>query len=117
MFSRRDDFVVPRTEAATASREIDMSKAETLLKELLVAGKGVNTSERQAEARVRTNGYFDLDKNELKAEGLMAEVRKMEAEVEALRAAAEAGGEAALTEVYAASLTVFAKWTADKAAA
>lgn len=94
-----------------------MSKAETLFKELLVAGKGVNSPERQAEARVRTNGYFNLDKNELKAEGLMAEVKKMEGEVEALRAAAAASGDAALAEVYAASLTVFTKWTDAKDAA
>jgi hypothetical protein len=97
--------------------ETNMSKAETLLKELLVAGKGVNASERAAEARVRTNAYFNLDKNELKAEGLMAEVKAMEDKVEALRAAAAAAGEADLAEVYAASLTVFTKWTSAKDAA
>lgn len=94
-----------------------MSKAETLFKYLLKAGKGATSAERQAEARVRTNGYFDLDKNELKAKGLMAEVKAMEGDVEALRAAAAAAGETALAEVYAASLTVFTKWTDAKDAA
>ncbi|MBI3445880.1 MAG: hypothetical protein HY055_11100 [Magnetospirillum sp.] len=89
-----------------------MSKAETLLRLLLVASKGVNTSERQAEARVRTNDYFDLDKKEAKAEGLMAAVREAEAEVKALAAAATANP--ALVEVYEASLTVFAKWTVSQ---
>ncbi len=94
-----------------------MSKAETLFKHLLKASQGVTSAERQAEARVRTNGYFDLDKNELKAEGLMAEVKAMEGDVEALRAAAAASGETALAEVYEASLTVFTKWTSAKEAA
>ena len=94
-----------------------MSKAETLLKYLLVASKGVNTSERQAEARVRTNDFFDLDKNELKASGLMADVKKMEDEVAALCTAATAAGQTTLVEVYSASLTVFAKWTTAKDAA
>ncbi|KIM00579.1 hypothetical protein CCC_03181 [Paramagnetospirillum magnetotacticum MS-1] len=94
-----------------------MSKAETLLNYLLKAGKGANSAERQAQARVRTNGFFDLDKHELKAAGLMAEVKQMEDDVEALRAAAVAAGDVVMAEVYAASLTVFVKWTSAKDAA
>lgn len=94
-----------------------MSKAETLLKRLLVAGRGVSTAERQAEARVKTNDYFDLNKAELKAEGLAAGIKEMEADLLGLRAAASEAGEAALVEVYDASLSVFTKWASTKDAA
>ncbi len=93
-----------------------MSKAETLLNRLLVASKGVSTSERQAEARVKTNDYFDFDKKEARAEGLMASVKETEAEVQALRNAC-AAEDTTLIEVYDASLSVFAKWTTAKNAA
>lgn len=94
-----------------------MSKAETLINRLLVAGKGVNTAERQAEARVKTNDYFSLDRKEMKAEGLMAGVKEVEVEIQALRNAAAAAGDATLVEVYDASLSVFAKWTTAQDAA
>ena len=94
-----------------------MSKHDVLLNRLLVAGKGVNTSERQAEARVKTNDYFDLDRKELKAEGLMASVKDMESEIQGLRAAANDAGNIVLVEVYDASLSVFTRWTSAKDAA
>ena len=94
-----------------------MSKAETLLKRLLVASRGVSTSERQAEARVKTNDYFNLNKAEMKADGLLAAIKEMEVEIQALSAAATAGGETSLAEVYDAALSVFAKWTVTQAAA
>ncbi len=94
-----------------------MSKAETLLNRLLVASKGVSSSERQAEARVKTNDYFDLNKKETKAEGLLATVREIEVEVQGLRAAANDAGDASLVEVYDASLSVFTKWNGTKAGA
>ena len=94
-----------------------MSKAETLLNRLLAAGKGVSTSERQAEARVKTNDYFDFDKKEGKAEGLLAAVKDVEVEIQGLRAAASEAGEVALVEVYDASLSVFSKWSSVKAEA
>ena len=94
-----------------------MSKAETLLDRLLKASRGVSTSERQAEARVKTNDYFKLDKKELKDSGLAAVVTATEDAVKALRAEADAAGNVALVEVYDASLTVFVKWTSEKEAA
>ena len=94
-----------------------MSKAETLLNRLLVAGKGVSTSERQAQARVKTNDYFDFAKKEAKAEGLLAAVKEIEVEIQGRRAAAAAAADTALVEVYDASLSVFTKWNGDKAAA
>lgn len=91
-----------------------MSKAETLLNRLLVASKGVSTSERQAQARVKTNDYFEFNKKEAKAEGLLAAVAEIEAEIQALRAAT---ADTALVEVYDAALSVFTKWAGGKAAA
>lgn len=94
-----------------------MSKAETLLNRLLHACDGVSTSERQAEARVKTNDFFTHDKKEGKAEGLLAAIKETEVEIQALRAAASAAGNATLVEVYDASLSVFTKWTDAKDAA
>jgi hypothetical protein len=94
-----------------------MSKAETLLNRLLKASTGVSTSERQAQARVKTNDYFELDKKEAKAEGLAAAVKETEVEIQGLLAAARDAGNAPLVEVYDASLSVFVKWTSAKDAA
>ncbi len=94
-----------------------MSKHDVLLNRLLVASKGVNTLERQAQARVKTNDYFDLDRKEMKAEGLLAAVKEMETEIQGIRATASGAGNTALVEVYDASLSVFTKWTAAKDAA
>lgn len=94
-----------------------MSKHDVLLNRLLVASKGVNTTERQAQARVKTNDYFDLNRKEMKAEGLLASVKEMEHEIQGLRAASSEAGNATLTEVYDASLSVFTKWTEGKEAA
>lgn len=94
-----------------------MSKAETLLKRLLVASKGVNTAERQAQARVKTNDYFAMDAKELKAAGLLEQVHEMAAEIRVLRDAASEASAATLVEVYDASLSVFTKWTDAKEAA
>ncbi len=94
-----------------------MSKAETLLKRLLVAGKGVSTSERQAEARVKTNDYFNLNKAEMKTDGLLATIKEVEVEIQGLSAAASEAGNTNLAEAYDASLTVFAKWSTTQAAA
>ena len=94
-----------------------MSKAETLLKRLLTASKGVSTSERQAEARVKTNDYFDLNKQELKAEGLRAGISEVASELQRLSAAAAAVGDTTLVEVYDASLSVFTKLTGTQDAA
>jgi hypothetical protein len=94
-----------------------MSKAETLLDRLLKASRGVSTPERQAEARVKTNDYFKMDKKELKDSGLAAVVTATEDAIKALRAEADAAGNVTLVEVYDASLTVFTKWTSDKEAA
>lgn len=94
-----------------------MSKAETLLNHLLKASTGVSTSERQAQARVKTNDYFELDKKEAKAEGLVAAVKETEVEIQALLAAAREAGNTTLVEVYEASLSVFTKWTSAKEAA
>lgn len=94
-----------------------MSKTKNLFNRLLTASKGVNSSERQAEARVRTNDFFDLDKKEMKAEGLMAGVIEAETSIKALHDTATTAGDCDLAEVYAASLTVFAKWTRDQEAA
>ncbi|WP_146747735.1 hypothetical protein [Paramagnetospirillum kuznetsovii] len=94
-----------------------MSKAEILLSRLLSASKGVNSSERQAEARVRTNDFFDLDRKEMKAVGLMAGVDEIQSTVQGLLDAATKDGHATLIEVYEASLSVFAKWTTAQDAA
>jgi len=94
-----------------------MSKIETLLNRLLAAKKGVSTSERQAQARVKTNDYFEFDKKEAKAEGLMASVKEAEAEVQALRDAASVASDTVMVEIYDASLSVFTKWTSAKDAA
>ena len=94
-----------------------MSKHDVLLNRLLVASKGVNTTERQAQARVKTNDYFDLNRKEMKAEGLLASVKEMEQEIQGLRTASTEAGNAALVEVYDASLSVFTKWTSAKDAA
>ncbi|MBC7952532.1 MAG: hypothetical protein H7Z12_12030 [Rhodospirillaceae bacterium] len=93
-----------------------MSKSATLLKSLLAAANGVNTTERQAQARVKTNDYFDMDAKAMKAEGLLATVLEVETEIKGLRAAVSADN-TNLQEVYDASLSVFTKWTADKDAA
>jgi len=91
-----------------------MSKIDSLLSRLIVASKGVSTAERQAEARVKTNEYFDFDRKEMRDSGLLGIVKEAEAQIIALRAATS---DAALIEVYDASLSVFTKWTDAKAAA
>lgn len=93
-----------------------MSKSVILLKSLLAAANGVNTAERQAQARVKTNDYFEMDAKAMKADGLLAAVQEVEAEIKGLRAAIGADN-TNLQEVYDASLSVFTKWTADKDAA
>lgn len=93
-----------------------MSKSQAFLDRLIVASQGVSAAERQAEARVKTNDYFNLGGKELKGEGVFAAAKETEADIQALRAAASQDGNAALTEVYDAALTVFAKAIASKAA-
>lgn len=94
-----------------------MSNAETLLNRLLAASNGVSTSERQAEARVKTNDYFDTDKKELKGEALLAALKGTEAQIQGLRATVTEADNSNLVEVYDASLSVFTKWANTKDAA
>ena len=91
-----------------------MSKVDSLLSRLIVATKGVSTAERQAEARVMTNQYFDFDRKELRDAGLLGVVKEVEARITALRAGTT---DPLLIEVYDASLSVFTKWTDAKEAA
>ena len=94
-----------------------MSTADTLLKSLITAAEGVSTSERQAEARVKTNVYFNIDPKAAKAEALIAEIKDFETKIQGLRAAASASGHSSLIEVYDAALSVFEKWGSTKDAA
>jgi len=91
-----------------------MIKVEALLAFLVTAGKGVTTAERQAQARVKTNEYFDFDRKELRDSGMLATVQGVAAQIETLRAAATDVGQ---IEAYDASLSVFTKWTDAKDAA
>lgn len=93
-----------------------MSKSQAFFDRLIVASQGVSSAERQAEARVRTNDYFNLGGKELKGEGAFAAAKEAEAEIQGLRAAASQDGNAALIEVYDAALTVFTTVIASKAA-
>jgi len=93
-----------------------MSKAEELLSRLIVARDGVNTVERQAEARIRTRDYLDRGKKELKGDKVIAIIKETEVEVVAKRAEAEAAKDTNLVEVYDAALSVFATWTVAREA-
>lgn len=93
-----------------------MSKSQTYFDRLIVASQNTDAAERQAEARVRTNDYFNLGGKEMKGEGAFAAARETETEIQTLRAAASQDGNAALVEVYDAALTIFAKEIATKAA-
>ncbi|AVM72536.1 hypothetical protein [Magnetospirillum gryphiswaldense] len=93
-----------------------MSKSQAFFDRLIVASQGVSSAERQAEARVRTNDYFNLGTKELKGEGAFTAAKEAEAEIQALRATANQDGNTALTEVYDAALSVFTKVIDNKAA-
>jgi hypothetical protein len=93
-----------------------MSKSQAFFDRLIVASHGSSATERQAEARVRTNDYFNLGTKELKGEGAFTAAKEAEAEIQALRATASQDGNTALTEVYDAALTVFTKVIDNKAA-
>ncbi|CDK97221.1 conserved protein of unknown function [Magnetospirillum gryphiswaldense MSR-1 v2] len=93
-----------------------MSKSQAFFDRLIVASQGVSSAERQAEARVRTNDFFNLGSKELKGEGAFAAAKEAEAEIQGLRAAASQDGNAPLIEVYDAALTVFTTVIASKAA-
>ena len=97
--------------------ESAMSKATELLSRLLVAGKGINSPERQAQARIKTRDYLDRDKKELKGTGVMELIAETRTEIQAKRAEAEAAGDAIMVEIYDASLSVFTTWTDAKDAA
>jgi hypothetical protein len=94
-----------------------MSKATELLSCLLVAGKGVNAPERQAQARIKTRDYLNRDKKELKGAGVVELIAETRVEVQAKRAEAEAAGDAIMIEIYDAALSVFTTWTDAKDAA
>jgi len=94
-----------------------MSKATELLSCLLVAGKGVNAPERQAQARIKTRDYLNRDKKELKGAGVVELIAETRVEVQAKRAEAETAGDAIMVEVYDAALSVFTTWTDAKDAA
>lgn len=71
-----------------------MSKSQAFFDRLIVASQGVSSAERQAEARVRTNDFFNLGSKELKGEGAFAAAKEAEAEIQGLRAAASQDGNA-----------------------
>lgn len=93
-----------------------MSKSQAFLDRLIVASKGVSTTERLAEARVRAGDYFNLGGKELKGGGVLADAKEIEAEIQVLREAANQDGNVVLTEVYDAALSVFTLTLATKAA-
>jgi hypothetical protein len=94
-----------------------MSKAEDLLSYLLTARDGVNTVERQAQARIKTRDYLNRDKKDLKGEDVLAIIKETEVEVGARRAKAVADHDDNLIEVYDAALSVFTTWTEAREAA
>jgi hypothetical protein len=88
-----------------------MSKAEDLLKLLIAARDGVNTVEREAQARIKTRDYLNRDKKELRGENVLSIIKETESEIGVLRAKAETDKDSNLVEVYDAALSVFNTWT------
>jgi hypothetical protein len=87
-----------------------MSKAEDLLRQLLIARDGVSTAERQAQSRIKTRDYLNRDKKELKGEDVLSIIKETETEIGSRRATAESDQDVNLVEVYDAALSVFTEW-------
>ena len=93
-----------------------MSTTEFYRTRLLAAGTGPTSTERAAEARVRTTAYLVLDRKDPNKDAIVAEYKATEADIVTKRAEAAAAGDAALVEVYDAALGVFTTWAASLAA-
>jgi len=93
-----------------------MSKADELLRYLVVARDGVNTPERQAQARIKTRDYLNRGKKELQGENVLSIIKETEVEIVAMRAVAVAANDTNMVEVYDAALGVFSTWTVAREA-
>jgi len=92
-----------------------MSKAKDLFRDLLVAGGGVSTAERQAQSRIKTRGYLDLTKKEMLDTDVLTIIRETETEIGVRRTKADAEKDVSLVEVYDAALSVFTTFSQAKA--